>query len=144
MLEAVIDNNRPQAASNGGGIILLHACAPDRIATRMMRDRAVPTGNLLAEREAYAALLQFIGNRARVGHRPGEAIQFRHHQSFVGTHGWQRLGEAGAIAVAASEAVVNLNAVFGLAEFDQRPALGGDILFVGRAAGISNESNVHP
>ena len=104
----------------------------------------MPTGDLLAAREAHAALLQLIGNRARVGHRPGEAIQFRHHQSFGGTHGRQRLGESGAIAVAASEAVVDLNAVFGLAEFDQRPALGGEILLVGRAAGISNESNVYP
>jgi len=74
--------------------------------------------DLLAQREAHAALLQLIGYRAGVGHGSGEAIQFGHHQSFAGADRSQCLGEAGSIAVAAGEAMVGVDAVLGHAELD--------------------------
>lgn len=98
-------------------------------------DGVIGIVDLLAKGQAHPALIQLIRDRPRVRYRAGEAIQFGRHQCFAGAHGCQRLGKPGAVTVATGQAVVNVNAVLGHAEFDQRAALSGEILLVGRAAG---------
>ena len=73
----------------------------------------------------------------------GEAIQFWHRQRVASTDGGQRLSEAGAVKVAAGEAMVSTDAVLRHAELDQRAALGGKVLFVGRAADVPDERVCH-
>lgn len=99
--------------------------------------------DLFAQGEAHAALLQLIGDRARIRDRSREAIELRHDKRLAGADRGQCLGEAGAIAVAAGEAMVSVDAILGHAELDERPALGGEVLLVGRAAGISDERVGH-
>ncbi len=75
--------------------------------------------------------------------KQGEAIQLRHDQRFAGAHRSQSLGKAGANAGAAGQAVVGVDAVLRPTKLDQHATLNGEILLVGRTAGISDESVDH-
>ena len=84
-----------------------------------------------------------VGDGAGVRNGPGPAVEFGHDQGVAGAHGGEGLVEAGAVAVRAGEAVIGVDAVLGDAELPERLALGGRVLAVGGAAGISDEGCGH-
>lgn len=69
-----------------------------------------------------------VADVACVGDRPGEPVEFRHHEGVAFAEGSERLVEAGARPVGAGEPVVEVNPVPSDAEFPQPLTLRGQIL----------------
>ena len=96
-----------------------------------------------AQGQFHATFPQPVGDGAGVRHGPGQAVEFGHDQGVALAHGGEGLIEAGAGAAGAGEAVVGVDAVLGDAEIQERLALGGQVLAVGGAAGVSDEGCGH-
>jgi hypothetical protein len=63
--------------------------------------------------------------------------------SGTGADGGQGLVQTGAVAVGAGEPVVEVDSIRGDAKAEQELALGGEVLFVGGAAGVANQGRGH-
>jgi hypothetical protein len=67
-----------------------------------------------------------------------EPVQLRDDEGVPGADGGERLVEPGAVAVGAGEPVIEIDAFLGDAEAEQDATLGGEILFVEAAPGVTN------
>src|SRR5690349_14693487 len=67
-----------------------------------------------------------------------EPVQLRDDEGVAGADGGERLVEPGAVAVGAGEPVIEIDAFLGDAEAEQDATLGGEILFVEAAPGVTN------
>jgi len=95
------------------------------------------------EGQLHVAGDQRVADGPSIGHRPGEPVELGHHEGVAGADGGQGLVQAGAVAVGAGEPVVKVDAVWGDAEAEQELALGGEVLFVGGAAGVADQARGH-
>jgi hypothetical protein len=80
---------------------------------------------------------------ARVWHGAGEAVELGHHQGVAAADRRQRLIEAGACPVRPGEALVGVDALGGHPKLEQCLTLGGEVLLVGRAAGVADHHIRH-
>lgn len=80
---------------------------------------------------------------AGIRRRPRQPIELRHHQGATGVHCRWRLIESEPGAGGVREPVIEVHAIVGDAEFDQAPALGGQVLFVGGAADVAGDRCAH-
>ena len=83
-------------------------------------------------------VMRAVRDGARVGNGARQSIQFRHDERVAGSDGGKRLVEAGARAIGPSHAVVGVDALRGNAELFERRLLSGEVLLVGRAAGVAD------
>lgn len=97
-----------------------------------------------AEIELNLALGELVSDRAGVGQRPREAVELGHDERVAGAAGRERLVQAGAFAVGAGEAVVDVDAFGGQAERLQAVALGREVLLVGGDSGVADVQAGHP
>jgi len=81
-----------------------------------------------AELQAGAALLELLGDRARIGDRAGEAVELGDHEREPFVDGRERLLQPGSLAVAAGQALVEVDAVAVDAELEQDLLLGDQVL----------------
>ena len=78
-----------------------------------------------------------------IGDRAGEPIEFGHGEGVAAADGRECLGQAGPVAPGAAEPVVKVDPILGHAQGGEGIALGGEVLFVGGAAGVAHESRAH-
>ena len=86
---------------------------------------------------------ELIGDLTCVGNRSGQPVELGHDERVAGAHGGKGLVETGAGASAAGEAVIGVDALGVNAEVDQGQALGGEVLSIGGAAGVSDADGFH-
>jgi len=84
-----------------------------------------------------------VADVACVGDRPGEPVELGHDERVAFTEGGERLVEAGPRPVGAGESVVEVDPVLGDAELPQPLPLRGEVLRVGRASAVADESGGH-
>jgi hypothetical protein len=80
---------------------------------------------------------------AGVGRGPGERVELGDNEGVAFTDGGEGLVEAGTGAVGAGEAVVQVDAFLRDAELAEPVALGGEVLVVGGAAGVTDQGLGH-
>ncbi len=78
-----------------------------------------------------------------VGQRPRQSVELGDDEGVAGATGGQRLAQARPLAVGAGQALVDLGPVSADAERGQSISLGGEILFVSRDPGISDQQRIH-
>jgi hypothetical protein len=108
---------------------------------RMLKN-ILPMGSvgsdLSAEGELDPACGEVVADSAGVGDRADEPVEFRDDEGVAGTDGGEGLVQAGTLAVGAGESVVvEVNPIVGHAEFAQPVALRGEVLLIGRTAGVT-------
>ncbi len=96
-----------------------------------------------AELQLHAPCRERVADRARVWHGTGEPVELGHYQGVATPDRSQRLVETRAGPVRPGEALVGVDAIGRHPELDQRVALGGEVLLVGRAAGIADQHMRH-
>ena len=96
-----------------------------------------------SEGQSHASFLKLVGGGARIRDGPGQPVEFRHDQRVAFVHSDEGLVEAGAGAGRAGEVVIGVDAVLGDTQFQERLALGGQILLVGGTARVSDERCRH-
>jgi len=82
---------------------------------------------------------ELIGNRASIGQRPSQPVQLGHHQRVPRTTGRERLPQARAFAVGASQAVVDVDPLRLDTEAGQPVTLRGRVLLIGGASGVPDK-----
>lgn len=80
---------------------------------------------------------------AGVRHGAGQAVEFRHHKGVTGADRGEGLIQAGALAMGSGQTVVEVDPLGGHTELAQPVALGGEVLLVGRAAGVADKNPGH-
>ncbi len=96
-----------------------------------------------AELELHTPRRERVADCARVRHRSGEPVELGHHQGVAAPDRGQRLVEAGAGSVRPGEALIGVDAIGRHSELDQRLTLGGEVLLVGRTAGVADQHMRH-
>lgn len=86
---------------------------------------------------------ELVDDVARVADRAGEAIELGHHERVPGPGRGQGLAEPGPVAVGAGRALVDVDASRVDSHRLERLALGGEVLFGGRAACVPDERRGH-
>ena len=82
---------------------------------------------------------EFVDDVARIRQRLCQAVELGHHERVAGTAGGERLAEPGPLAIGSRQSVVNVEPFRGDAELGESVSLGGEVLLLGRAAGVSHE-----
>ena len=82
---------------------------------------------------------EFVDDVAGVGQRSREAVELGDHERVAGAAGGERLAEPGPLTVGSRQAVVHVDPLKGDAELGESVSLGGEILLLGGAAGVSNQ-----
>lgn len=75
----------------------------------------------------------------RVGDRPGQAVQFRHHQRVAVAAGRQRLGQGGPRPIRAGQPVIDIHPLRGHPERLEPGPLRSGVLLVGRNPRIPDQ-----
>ncbi len=96
-----------------------------------------------AEVELDLALCELVGDRAGVGQRAREPVELGDDERVARAACGEGLVQAGALAVGAGEAVVDVDALGLHAERLEPVALGGEILLVGGDAGVADVQAGH-
>jgi hypothetical protein len=84
-----------------------------------------------------------VDDVAGVGQRARQPIELGHHERVPGTARRERLAQAGPVAVSSREAVVDVEPLGRHAERLQGVALRGEVLAVGRHAGVADGEVAH-
>ena len=82
----------------------------------------------LSRGKLHALVFQLGRNAARIGNRPGEAVQLGHDQGVAFAHRGQHLFQAGPAAAGAGESLVGMDAIGRHIEVAQRLDLRGQVL----------------
>lgn len=82
---------------------------------------------------------EFADDVAGVGQRSRAAVELGDHERVAGAASGERLAEPGPLAVGPLRAVVDVDPLEGDAELGEGVSLGGEILLLGEAAGVSNQ-----
>ena len=84
-----------------------------------------------------------VADVAGVGHRAGEPVELRYDEGVAFAEGGERLIQAGPRPIGAGQSVVEVDPVLGDAELPQPLPLRGEVLRVGRATTVADESGGH-
>ena len=106
-------------------------------------DRVVRIVDRGAETETDLPGGEFVGDRPRVGQRPGEAVELGHHQGVAFSAGRHRLPQAGPVSGGAGQAVIDVDPGRRDTQCGQAVVLGGEVLLVGGAACLPDEKRRH-
>ena len=99
--------------------------------------------DLAAKGEFDAAGREPVADVACVGHRPGEPVELRNDEGVAFTEGGERLIQAGPRLIGAGQSVVELDPGLSDAELPQPLPRRGEVLRVGRATTVADESGGH-
>ena len=93
--------------------------------------------------QLHFLLCQFFDDVAGVGQGAGEPVEFGDDQGVAGTDGGEGFTKTGPVPVGAGEPVVGIDPVFGHTQRGQPVPLGGEVLLVGRDAGVADDVGGH-
>ena len=96
-----------------------------------------------AEVQAHAASGELVDDVAGVGDGTGEPVELGDHEGVTAPAGGQGLAQAGALAVGAGDAVVDVDAVGLHAEGGEGLPLRGEVLLIGADPGVADLDRGH-
>jgi hypothetical protein len=96
-----------------------------------------------ADAQLHFFLGELFDDVAGVGQGAGETVELGDDQGVAGADGGQGLAQAGPVAGGAGQSVVGVDPVLGYAEGGESVLLGGEVLFIGRDAGLADDVGGH-
>ena len=94
--------------------------------------------NAASDLEGDAAVDQVVADGSSVGDGAGQAVELGHDEGVAGANGGERLGKPGPVLVGAGESVIEVDAFTRDAQLLKSLLLGGEVLPIGRAAGVAD------
>jgi len=152
--EAVLRGNNAGQRAEGCAVELLEPAALARrfpwIATDGVALASLGTANegwfdgpSLMQAFRNAARDKGVGDKAGIGNRPRQPVELGNDERVACADRGERLVETGPRTVRAGQAVVGVDPVGGNAELFEGGPLGGEVLLVGRAAGVADQGRRH-
>ena len=99
--------------------------------------------NARPQREPDAARNESVGDEPGVRDRARQSVELGHNERVTRADGGKSLVEAGPGPVRAGQPVIGVDPVGSNTELSKRGFLGGEVLFVGGAAGVADEGGRH-